>query len=1433
MPTAYARGNEIVPGYTLIEKLGSGMSGEVWTARASGGVKVAIKVIRDLEMVGGKRELGALRVVREVKHPNLCPLFGIWFFDREGMLFDPTTTDQILCDDSDAHAATERPLHDGAVADATDTIAFENSAAVDPSQGTHDTLSLEPISNTPIDNDSIPAVTPRDSSTHPPPSKMVLAMGLGEQTLYDRLVQVQTERQLSESQPSTSPTDNGEPNGIEVDELLRYMSGAASAIDELNTRHQIYHCDIKPQNILIVGQQAQVCDFGLARQVEGGQQTQLAFGTPAYGAPEMLFGRTYSRTIDQYSLAMTYYHLRTGRLPSDGMTQSSYLKAKASGNLGLTRIRESEAKVIAQATDLEPDQRYKTCQEFVAALEHAVRAPTPAEKSNRKRFPLAVPAVILLVLGSIAAAFHFQSDASRDKSVAEIHDANSADSIEEVAIDPVGDDSGKPIAVMVGPVSTDTDRQGADSMAVESTEVESSSADPSMALSNSSEPDEIATMEPASDSTVDLDVARLSDPSVPEMRRPETMVPETMVPKQPVPSLDDSLASLLSSSPVTDETFDRLSQVLRATPSGTRDSVSKESVVTVLEPLGRFTSDQFWSADLGSDAGGVVLPGANALYQSLTSVVGPSRRDERDFHLPLALVRLQLAGMDPSTTSRALGAAMSGVRSALPEGERIDGLGADALLTLYQICQHPRSPAWDYQTAENDLSRAATFGTGDARFQSRLARCRGDQLIRLMRDRVRAPDVATLDVITRQVADRLREVPAWTSMAAAAGWLIRHADQVENDSADARLPESPPEQLPDDLLPLYQLAVGWSAWQSGETGLAFDSWKLVADDPLVQERVSLADRQRAAEYLIARVIRSSSVEDNDCTQMRYGTSHEFAALALNVSQALAPESRSVMRSVNEEMFLCAVASGDESEAETRWESIRETPDDLSPQFGYCLFRFADERLRKQGVQNDASSSLKWVDALVIGCQSQAKVAGDLSKESDQTESLFRNVFMPTLEKIRPLFEKASVDSSSPAPAFDSKRLATFARQFVRLAAVRHRRGSYPTLVAWWSDVERVAVFAGEKETDPDDRIEFFAVASDACLQSRREHETDVPFDAVTKKLSTYFGAAGEGIESLSQSDWLSEALEARVIARQVIRGRPAADPVGKYDDVIGRYDDAITEARKRNSTRLADLLRERSFLQIRKSRIVDPAKSAELQRDALADARNAIAADLPWHSNRELCLVNLADICGRVVAANIADKSKRIENNKLLDEGQKAIDEAIDRRRRDSFDYTHIALKKFVLLHFDLAVNRAVDPARFEEKKSEANQLISRYSRPGTSDPVETNLRAESDYLTCFWHSAVSQIYVDLELMKTAMSHTRPAYEIASQRLDEQERLYYKVLLQYVGQASALSAETLGSGRQPELAAELIAILRRIENPPPDIRDVQQQMIRVLQPHSR
>ncbi len=95
------------------------------------------------------------------------------------------------------------------------------------------------------------------------------------------------------------------------DQLLSIFLEAAEAIDFLHTNN-IQHRDVKPANILLLGEHAKVADFGLARfQDTDDQRTGMGAGTPDYIAPELLSGMV-SKHSDQFSLALSYAELRLG-----------------------------------------------------------------------------------------------------------------------------------------------------------------------------------------------------------------------------------------------------------------------------------------------------------------------------------------------------------------------------------------------------------------------------------------------------------------------------------------------------------------------------------------------------------------------------------------------------------------------------------------------------------------------------------------------------------------------------------------------------------------------------------------------------------------------------------------------------------------------------------------------------------------------------------------------------------------------------------------------------------------------------------------------------------------------------------------------------------------------------------------------------------------
>jgi serine/threonine protein kinase len=70
-------GVEAVPGYRLVEPLGSGGFGQVWKAEGPGGFSAALKFI-ELSHAGAAIELRALEIVKRIRHPNLLTTFGTW-----------------------------------------------------------------------------------------------------------------------------------------------------------------------------------------------------------------------------------------------------------------------------------------------------------------------------------------------------------------------------------------------------------------------------------------------------------------------------------------------------------------------------------------------------------------------------------------------------------------------------------------------------------------------------------------------------------------------------------------------------------------------------------------------------------------------------------------------------------------------------------------------------------------------------------------------------------------------------------------------------------------------------------------------------------------------------------------------------------------------------------------------------------------------------------------------------------------------------------------------------------------------------------------------------------------------------------------------------------------------------------------------------------
>lgn len=160
--------------------------------------------------------------------------------------------------------------------------------------------------------------------------------------------------------------DQGAP-GIPRDELIRYMQEAADALDYLNVKFGLQHLDIKPENILLLSGHAKVADFGLVKDLRDANQSVMSGMTPAYAPPEMFDGRP-GQASDQYSLALVYQEMLTMVRPFSGSTAAQLAAQHMHGKPNLQPLPISDQPVIAKALAKSPEDRYKTCIQFVEQL---------------------------------------------------------------------------------------------------------------------------------------------------------------------------------------------------------------------------------------------------------------------------------------------------------------------------------------------------------------------------------------------------------------------------------------------------------------------------------------------------------------------------------------------------------------------------------------------------------------------------------------------------------------------------------------------------------------------------------------------------------------------------------------------------------------------------------------------------------------------------------------------------------------------------------------------------------------------------------------------------------------------------------------------------------------------------------------------------------
>lgn len=261
---------EPLPGYRLIEPIGTGGFGEVWKCVAPGGIHKAIKfVYGNLNALDGDdpravQELKALERVKQVRHPFV--------------------------------------------------------------------VSIEQIQDV--------------------GGELVIVMELADRNLHEVLVEHQ---------------QAGRP-GVPRDVLIRYLDDAAVGLDHLIEKHNLQHLDVKPRNLFVMAERVKVADFGLVKQLERSSSSGLLGGvTPIYAAPET-FQNKISKHSDQYSLAIVYAELLSGKRPFAGKNIRQLALQHTTEPPDLSMLPECDRQVVGRALAKDPDERWPNCTAFVRAL---------------------------------------------------------------------------------------------------------------------------------------------------------------------------------------------------------------------------------------------------------------------------------------------------------------------------------------------------------------------------------------------------------------------------------------------------------------------------------------------------------------------------------------------------------------------------------------------------------------------------------------------------------------------------------------------------------------------------------------------------------------------------------------------------------------------------------------------------------------------------------------------------------------------------------------------------------------------------------------------------------------------------------------------------------------------------------------------------------
>ena len=152
------------------------------------------------------------------------------------------------------------------------------------------------------------------------------------------------------------------------------------------------HRDVKPENVIVRRDgEVKVADFGLARAITNQtatSQTGVLLGTVSYLSPEQVERGVADPRSDVYAAGLLLFEMLTGRKAVTGGTPIQIAYNHVHGSIPtpssvVPTVPAELDELVARATALDPDARFASAAEFVAALRAVRRALSEGQLDRR------------------------------------------------------------------------------------------------------------------------------------------------------------------------------------------------------------------------------------------------------------------------------------------------------------------------------------------------------------------------------------------------------------------------------------------------------------------------------------------------------------------------------------------------------------------------------------------------------------------------------------------------------------------------------------------------------------------------------------------------------------------------------------------------------------------------------------------------------------------------------------------------------------------------------------------------------------------------------------------------------------------------------------------------------------------------------------------